>query len=984
MTYPTLPLNLLHEELKEHFTLSNNDFELFKRIRKDFLRLGFAVFFKCYIFLGFPPKQKNDIPIIVIKWIAKQMGLSPDLFNDYQWKSRTWEQHLSIIRNYTGFKSCETKDSTSISNWLIAQIGKISSRKKLFSAAINYCRENCIEIPSEKELQRLVNSVWQQFFNQLYQTVSERIDPITKKLIDLILETPEQEISCYEWIKRKPGRLGMKTILEEIDKLNFIKEFNVTPKYLEGISQSIFHQLKERGLPEDSYQMKRHPENIRYTIMIVLLHFKHMDVTDNIVRTLLRLLQRIENKADKFIEKDLIRNVRKVYGKSKILYKLALASVSNPKGTIQDIIFKEVKEEILKRIVEEYKTGDQEIDYDKARIKVMKTKYNFHYRQMLKPVLDTLNFRANNSAYQAIIKGLKIVKKYLDTKHTYYPEEEDIPNEIITGHWSDIVYEDTKSGRRVVKHYFEMCVLQKLAKALKCKEIWVEGAYFFRNPDLDLPQDWNIRRVEYCNKFRIPEKGEDFIEPIRKEMTDIINETNNFFAKKQDNDVYIYYPGDGEKGLFRIPKIEARPERPILQDIKNEVMKKWGMIDLIDVLIEADRQVDFLKFFHTTAQRQVLKKEEVKERLILSLYGIATNLGLKRIHSAVNPSFSYDDLLYFLKRFIRVDSLRETISALTNKILEIRNPKIWGTCTCCASDAKHIGAWNQNLVAEWNPHYQKNAVMAYWHVDTNSTCIFSQLKRPLTSEVTTMVKGLVLHDTKMRVKKNYVDSHGQSEVAFPVCRFVFVDLCPRLKRLKHERLYLPEKGMENQLINLKGVLARPIRWNKIYDQYSEMAHHVVAVLERTGPIESILRRFNSNNRNHPTYKAFIEAGKALKTTHICKVLTRPRFREEIHDALNIIENWNSANSFICYGRKSEIQTNDPEMQELTVLCIHLLQNALILVNTIFVEHVILENGFLEKMQPEDFYSLTPLFTSNMNPYGYFSVNFEKPSIFKGI
>jgi len=36
------------------------------------------------------------------------------------------------------------------------------------------------------------------------------------------------------------------------------------------------------------------------------------------------------------------------------------------------------------------------------------------------------------------------------------------------------------------------------------------------------------------------------------------------------------------------------------------------------------------------------------------------------------------------------------------------------------------------------------------------------------------------------------------------------------------------------------------------------------------------------------------------------------------------------------------QTNDPEMQELMVLCLHLLQNALILVKTIMVERILFD------------------------------------------
>ena len=68
------------------------------------------------------------------------------------------------------------------------------------------------------------------------------------------------------------------------------------------------------------------------------------------------------------------------------------------------------------------------------------------------------------------------------------------------------------------------------------------------------------------------------------------------------------------------------------------------------------------------------------------------------------------------------------------------------------------------------------------------------------------------------------------------------------------------------------------------------------------------------------------------------------------------------------------------MQELSILCIHLLQNALILVNTVMVENVLHQDGLLSRMKQEDFQALTPHFTMNINPYGYFALDFDKPSI----
>jgi TnpA family transposase len=116
-------------------------------------------------------------------------------------------------------------------------------------------------------------------------------------------------------------------------------------------------------------------------------------------------------------------------------------------------------------------------------------------------------------------------------------------------------------------------------------------------------------------------------------------------------------------------------------------------------------------------------------------------------------------------------------------------------------------------------------------------------------------------------------------------------------------------------------------------------------------------------------------GKALKTIHNCKFLIDPSYRQRIHAERNVVESWNSAIDFICYGGKSEIQTNDPISQELTVLCLHLLQNALVLVNTVMLERILYDDGYIHKMQADDKNAMTPLFTSN----GDIHLDVNKPS-----
>jgi TnpA family transposase len=48
-------------------------------------------------------------------------------------------------------------------------------------------------------------------------------------------------------------------------------------------------------------------------------------------------------------------------------------------------------------------------------------------------------------------------------------------------------------------------------------------------------------------------------------------------------------------------------------------------------------------------------------------------------------------------------------------------------------------------------------------------------------------------------------------------------------------------------------------------------------------------------------------------------------RQEIHAGLNVVENWNSANSFIFSGKSGEIASNNRADQEIALLSLHLLQ-----------------------------------------------------------
>lgn len=392
------------------------------------------------------------------------------------------------------------------------------------------------------------------------------------------------------------------------------------------------------------------------------------------------------------------------------------------------------------------------------------------------------------------------------------------------------------------------------------------------------------------------------------------------------------------------------------------------------MLKETDLRVNFTQCLQSGTERFHMDKATLQRRLLLCLYGLGTNTGIKSMESM--PFDDYKDLLYIRRRFISIEGLRQAIAQLVNTTLAVRLPHIWGEATtACASDSKQFAAWDQNLLTEWHLRYGGRGVMVYWHVEKNAVCVYSQFKRVSSSEAAAMIQGVLRHCTEMKIDKQYVDSHGQNAVAFAFCRLLGFELMPRIKGIGRHKLCKVEVGQSFSNIDLLMAL-RPINWELIEEQFDTMVKHAVALKLGMADVESLLRRFTRNNAQHPAYKALTELGKAVKTIFICRYLVSEELRREINEGLNVVESWNSANGFIFYGKGTELATNRQENQEVGLLCLHLLQASLVYINTLMIQQVLGDPQWLEQMTARDLAALSPLLTQHINPYGRFELDME--------
>lgn len=605
---------------------------------------------------------------------------------------------------------------------------------------------------------------------------------------------------------------------------------------------------------------------------------------------------------------------------------------------------------------------------------VTRASYSHHYRRIIPALLEVLEFNCNNERHRPVMEALALLQRYRDRKTAVFPRKEDVPLDgVVKTDWHDLVLDD-KQGGRVNRISYEVCVLTTLREKVRCKEIWVTGAHRFHNPDEDLPQDFDARRDEYYAALDHPKEAAVFVAQVRHALEAALMAFNTTLPTNAKVKILTSKKG---KGRISLTPLDERPEPPNLVKLTAALVQHWPMTNLLDILKETELRVRFTEAFRSVGAREVLDPGTLQRRLLLCLHGLGTNAGLKRMCSG-SSEHRYSDLLYVRRRYITKDHLRAAISKVCNAIFAIRRVDLWGEgTTACASDSKKFGAWDQNLMTEWHARYGGPGVMIYYHVERHSVCIYSQLKACSSSEVAAMIEGVLRHDTEMEVEKNYVDTHGQSEVGFAFCYLLGFQLLPRLKNLKKRRLYRPTVGEAGRYPNLQPIVTRPIHWVVIEQQYDELIKLAPALRLGTADAESILRRFTRRNVQHPTYKALCELSKALKTIFLCDFLRLESLRREIHEGLQVIETWNSANDFILYGKGGEFASNRGEDHELLMLSLHLLQVSLVYVNTLMIQQILAEPTWQGQLTATDLRALTPLKWQHINPYGTFTLNMQE-------
>ncbi|MEV0314848.1 hypothetical protein [Nonomuraea fuscirosea] len=252
---------------------------------------------------------------------------------------------------------------------------------------------------------------------------------------------------------------------------------------------------------------------VRLTLLAALCQVRQAELIDGLVELLIQLVHKISVRAEKKVEGELNAEFRRVQGKNGILVKLATAVLELPEEIVRKALYPVVGERTLEDIIAEAKANEKEL---RTRVRTkLRGSYSHHYRRGLPKLLKAVRFRSSNDTFKPVMDALDLLKRYDGSDADFYAAAEAVPLEhVVPDDWRDAVLDpDSDLVERIP---YELCVLVALRKAIRRREIWVEGANTWRNPDEDLPADFEDNRDVHYEALSKPRDPADFIADLQK------------------------------------------------------------------------------------------------------------------------------------------------------------------------------------------------------------------------------------------------------------------------------------------------------------------------------------------------------------------------------------------------------------------------------------------------------------------------------------
>jgi len=259
--------------------------------------------------------------------------------------------------------------------------------------------------------------------------------------------------------------------------------------------------------------------------------------------------------------------------------------------------------------------------------------------------------------------------------------------------------------------------------------------------------------------------------------------------------------------------------------------------------------------------------------------------------------------------------------------------KYWGAGETASSDGQFFPTTRQgeamNLINAKYGH--EPGLKAYTHVSDQYGPFATQVIPATVNEAPYILDGLLMNPSGKRIKEQYADTGGFTDLVFAATSLLGYRFIPRIKDLPSKRLHVFDRhGVPNEL---KGLIGDRIRENTIIANWPDVLRCIATMLSGRMQPSQLLKKLAARPRQHDLAIALREIGRIERTLFIIDWLLDTDMQRRAQIGLNKGEAHHALKNALRIGRQGEIRDRTTEGQHFRIAGLNLLTAIIIYWNT---------------------------------------------------
>ena len=962
--YEKVPGEISEDDLMQFFQITQQDKIFLKSFRGEHNRLGIALQIGIVRFMGFlPDKWQQQIPVNVAEKICVQLNSNIELLSLYGHRDATRTEHLQVILKYLKFRRWQPLDEIWLSPWLLNNGMEHDNEPILLSQVCLKLLQEKILRPSIGTLERIVGSLDEQLHQETYRRLSLLLTEEMKTRLTQILELDStRDITSHRWLCQVPTSNTPRAINQTLEKINFLKSFNVHKWDLSVISLNRRKRLAQIARNVSNKYLQRMSAVRMYPILICFLYESLIDSNDKVLEMFDDYWEHIVNGSKKELD---------IYQQT--LFKSQNEAMKTLSQTVSIIINDTVTDDQLRAFIFEIYPKEmlrEALLVTGSALRPTRQTYlyylNNYYatlKQFTPNLLRTIDFKVAHSK-DGFLNVLEILIDIQTGKRRKLPD--DAPVDFIAPSWNKLVFENDQQQIETLpqRQPYELCALANLRDRLRSGDIFVgiSRKYADFNSFLLSNTQWELLRDDFCSQMSIPSLPTERIDQRLQELESLLKPLDELL--NAGGEIRL------EEGVLVVPALPAEDIPLSAKALREQINQRLPKVNITDIIKEVDAWVNFSEHLHGLENEP--RNQQHQSLLYAAFFAAGCNIPLSDLSRSCE--LDYQSLWWTSNNYLSEGSLKKANDTLVNFHYQQWLSGYWGGGTLSSSDGQRFPTSRKTRNAKALPNYfgYGKGITFYTHTSDQYSQYGSRSISSTERDATYVLDEIIGNETDLPILEHTTDTAGYSDLIFALFDLLGMDFCPRIRDIKDQRL-CKIKGKEWEYPALK--FTGRVNPDYIKQHFDELLKVAASIKSGRVTASLLISKLQSYPRQNNLMYVLQAYGQLIKTKFILKYLLSLPLRRKINTQLIKGEQLHNLRLYLWFGSDRIIRRKQEEKQQTVVRSLNLITNIVLVWNTVYIQEIIKQlhqEGYV--VDENDFEFISPAPFEHINRLGKYSFN----------